>query len=209
MGPPPEPLCFWTRKEGRPVRPPGAGARPGRCLPGAGLHAPGCSDSRNVRSRAGKGPRLARPASWKRATRTSPAPRARPTQYCDVIGFNAYLPRVDARWDFLKRLDKPAIIGEYNFGALDRGMFYPGVLGASSQADRARMYQEYVRSVADHPDFVGCHFFKYGDEPLTARRDGENFNTGFVTVTDSVYPEMAAAAKAVHAEVYRRRASKR
>ena len=131
------------------------------------------------------------------------------TQYCDVIGFNAYLPRVDARWDFLKRLDKPAIIGEYNFGALDRGMFYPGVLGASSQADRARMYQEYVRSVADHPDFVGCHFFKYGDEPLTARRDGENFNTGFVTVTDSVYPEMAAAAKAVHAEVYRRRASKR
>ncbi len=130
-------------------------------------------------------------------------------QYCDVIGFNIYLPRVDARWDFLNRLDKPVIIGEFNFGALDRGMFYPGVLGASSQTDRARMYQEYVRSVVDHPAFVGCHFFKYGDEPLTGRGDGENFNTGFVTVTDSVYPEMVAAAKTVHAEVYRRRASKR
>jgi hypothetical protein len=128
---------------------------------------------------------------------------------CDVISFNVYLPRVDARWDFLKRLDKPAIIGEFNMGALDRGMFYPGVLGASSQTDRARMYQEYVRSVVDHPAFVGCHFFKYSDEPLTGRRDGENFNTGFVTVTDSVYPEMVAAAKKVHAEVYRRRASKR
>jgi len=129
-------------------------------------------------------------------------------QYCDVIGFNVYLPRVDARWDFLKRLDKPAIIGEFNMGALDRGMFYPGIVGASSQTDRARIYREYVRSVVDHPSFVGCHFFKYGDEPLTGRRDGENFNTGFVTVTDSIYPEMVAAAKTVHAEVYRRRASK-
>jgi len=81
-------------------------------------------------------------------------------------------------------------------------------VGASSQTDRARIYREYVRSVVDHPSFVGCHFFKYGDEPLTGRRDGENFNTGFVTVTDSVYPEMVAAAKTVHAEVYRRRASK-
>ncbi len=64
--------------------------------------------------------------------------------------------------------------------------------------------------MVDHPAFVGCHFFKYGDEPLTGRGDGENFNTGFVTVTDSVYPEMVAAAKTVHAEVYRRRrASKR
>jgi hypothetical protein len=128
-------------------------------------------------------------------------------QYCDVIGFNVYLPRIDSRWDFLKRLDKPAIIGEFNFGSLDRGMFYPGVVGASSQIDRGRMYQEYVRSVMDHPAFVGCHFFKYGDEPLTARRDGENFNTGFITVADSVYPEMVSAARAVHAEVYRRRAS--
>jgi len=130
-------------------------------------------------------------------------------RYCDVIGFNVYLPRVDARWDFLKRLDKPAIIGEFNMGALDRGMFYPGIVGASSQADRARIFQEYVRSVVDHSAFVGCHFFKYGDEPLTGRRDGENFNTGFVTVTDSVYPEMVAAARTVNAEVYRRRSSKR
>jgi hypothetical protein len=125
-------------------------------------------------------------------------------EYCDVISFNIYLPRLDARWDSLKRLGKPAIIGEFNMGALDRGMFYPGVVAARSQADRARMYQEYVRSVADHPAFVGCHWFKYGDEPLTGRGDGENFNTGFTTVTDSVYPEMVAAAKAVHAEIYRR-----
>jgi hypothetical protein len=126
-------------------------------------------------------------------------------QYCDVIGFNVYLPRIDARWDFLKRLDKPAIIGEFNFGAPDRGLFYPGVLAASNQTERARMFQEYVRSVVDNPDFVGCHWFQYIDEPTTGRDDGENINTGFVTITDTVYPEMVAAAKAVNAEVYRRR----
>jgi agarase len=46
------------------------------------------------------------------------------------------------------------------------------------------------------------------DEPLTGGADGgENTGTGFVTLTDTVYPEMVVAAKSVHAEVYRRRAS--
>jgi len=71
------------------------------------------------------------------------------------------------------------------------------------------MYQDYLRSVADHPSLVGCHFFKYNDEPLTGRPgDGENYNIGFTTVTDGLYPEMIAAAKAVHGEVYARRAGK-
>jgi hypothetical protein len=130
------------------------------------------------------------------------------TQYCDVISFNVYLPRVDANWDFLKRLDKPTIIGEFNISVPDRGVYPDIVVGASSQAERARMYQEFVRSIVDHPDFVGCHFWQYVDEPLTGGADGgENTGTGFVTLTDTVYPEMVVAAKSVHAEVYRRRAS--
>jgi hypothetical protein len=139
---------------------------------------------------------------------TTPEVEAVAARYCDVISFNVYLPRLDARWDFLKRLDKPAIIGEFNFGAPDRGMFYPGVLAAGNQAERARMYQEYVRSVAENPAFVGCHWFQYIDEPTTGRDDGENINTGFVTVTDTVYLEMVAAAKKVNSEVYRIRSRK-
>jgi agarase len=69
------------------------------------------------------------------------------------------------------------------------------------------MYQDYVTSVADHPQFVGSHFFKFVDEPLTGRpMDGENYNIGFVTVTDTVYPELLTAAKAAHSEVYTRHA---
>jgi hypothetical protein len=128
-------------------------------------------------------------------------------EFCDVISFNIYRPRLDpAQWTMLDGIDKPAIIGEFHMGALDRGMFHTGLVSTADQAARARMYADYVRSVADHPLFVGCHFFKYADEPLTGRpNDGENYNIGFTTVTDSVYPEMVAAAKAVHTEVYARR----
>ncbi len=64
---------------------------------------------------------------WEEFAWTTPEVEEAAAQYCDVISYNVYLPRVDARWDFLKRLDKPAIIGEFNMGALDRGMFYPGI----------------------------------------------------------------------------------
>jgi hypothetical protein len=139
---------------------------------------------------------------------TTPEVEEAATQYCDVISFNAYAPPLDARWDFLKRLDKPTIIGEYNVGAPGGGIWYPGAVAATSQTDRARMYQEWVRSAVDRPTLVGCHFFLYVDEPLAGGGFfDENLYSGFVTVTDSVYPEMVEAAKAVHAEVYRRRFS--
>jgi hypothetical protein len=68
-------------------------------------------------------------------------------------------------------------------------------------------YQEYVRSVVDHPLMVGCHYFKYADEPLTGRPgDGENYNIGVASVIDTPYPEFIEAARTVHAEAYDRRA---
>ena len=128
-------------------------------------------------------------------------------QYCDVLSFNVYLPGVDARWDFLKQLDRPTIIGEFNITVPDRGIYPDIVVGADSQPERTRKYQEFVRSVVDHPDFVGCHFWQYVDEPVTGEFGGENTGNGFVTLTDTPFPEMVEAAKAVHAEVYRRRSS--
>lgn len=128
-------------------------------------------------------------------------------EYCDVISFNIYAVNVDPkRYEMLIPLDKPAIIGEFHFGALDRGMFHTGLVSAASQNERAKMYQAYVRSVLDHPNFVGCHWFQYLDQPLTGRWfDGENYNIGFLTVTDTPYPEMVKAAREVHREAYNRR----
>lgn len=128
-------------------------------------------------------------------------------EYCDVVSFNIYQPHLDpGRASFYASLNKPCIIGEFHFGALDRGMFHTGLVSTTSQQERAATYIGYVRSVLDDPSFVGCHWFQYVDEPLTGRWfDGENYNIGFVTVTDTPYPEMVQAAKRVHGEAYVRR----
>ena len=140
----------------------------------------------------------------------TPEAVAAAAEYCDVLSFNIYRSHVDAKdWEFTKALNRPVIIGEFHFGALDRGMFHTGLVSTPNQQARAEMYRDYIRSVVDHPAFVGCAWFEYSDEPLTGRvYDGENYNIGFVDVTDSPYPEMVEAAKAVHAEAYQRRAGK-
>jgi len=128
-------------------------------------------------------------------------------EYCDVLSFNIYRPRVDAtQWSFLTELGKPVIVGEFHMGALDRGMFHTGLVKTHDQDKRAEMFTDYVNSVVDNPVFVGCHYFKYNDEPLTGRPgDGENYSIGFTTVVDGLYPEMIEAAKKVGGEMYTRR----
>lgn len=136
----------------------------------------------------------------------APAPVTRAcAEVCDVMSYNLYQTEI-AR-DRFREYDRPIIIGEFHFGALDRGMFHTGLVPTENQAERAACYARYVRSVIEHPRFVGCHWFQYVDEPNTGRcLDGENYNIGFVDVTDTPYPELVSAARAVHAEAYTRRA---
>lgn len=126
-------------------------------------------------------------------------------EVCDVVSYNVYQGRVLASdWDkWLKGIDKPALIGEFHFGALDRGLFRVGMQGASNQKQRAQFFEQYVADVIKNPHFVGCHWFSYYDEPLLGRPgDGENFNIGFVDVTDTPYPEMVAASRRALADPY-------
>lgn len=132
------------------------------------------------------------------------------SEACDVVSYNIYAPKLDEKqWSHVTQLNKPCIIGEFHFGSLDRGMFHPGLVSAPNQAARAAMYEDYVGSVLRHPAFVGCHWFQYADEPLTGRAwDGENYNIGMVSVTDTPYPEMIEAAKHIHRDGYLIRAGK-
>ncbi|MGO8789539.1 MAG: beta-galactosidase [Terriglobia bacterium] len=143
--------------------------------------------------------------AWKTPEAVNAAAR-----YADVVSFNIYRSHVDpAEWGFTTSLNKPCIIGEFHFGAVDRGMFHTGLVTTPNQQARAAMYKQYLESVEDNPAFVGCHWFQYYDEPLTGRSgDGENYNIGFVSVTDTPYPEMVEAAKAVQSELYSRRGGK-
>lgn len=131
-------------------------------------------------------------------------------KYADVVSFNIYKTHIDPKeYAWLGELGKPCIIGEFHFGATDRGMFHPGLVRVSNQEARAAQYEIYLKSVLDNPALVGCHWFQYADEPVAGRWfDGENYNIGFVNVADAPYPEMVAVARKIHASAYARRYGK-
>nr|AYV64447.1 agarase [Cloning vector pAgaL4] len=140
----------------------------------------------------------------------TPEVRRAAAKYADVVSYNYYKEGVsDKFWHFLEDLDRPSIIGEFHNGSLDSGLLNPGLIHASSQADRGKKFAEYMNSVIDNPYFVGAHWFQYIDSPLTGRAyDGENYNVGFVSVTDTPYQPLVDAVKEVNENLYQRRFGK-
>ncbi|WP_168563654.1 beta-agarase [Crateriforma spongiae] len=120
---------------------------------------------------------------------------------CDVIGFNRYAYSV-ADDSLPQGVDRPAIIGEFHFGALDRGLFHTGLRATENQDARARAYQDYLTGALRHPNYVGAHWFQYGDQAATGRGDGENYQIGFLDVCDSPYPEMVEASRQLSSQMY-------
>ncbi|GLT15337.1 beta-galactosidase [Vibrio algivorus] len=129
-------------------------------------------------------------------------------KYVDVMSYNLYAKDLESKgdWSRLEELDKPSIIGEFHFGALDSGLFHPGIVSADDQQGRADAYKHYMESIIANPYFIGAHWFQYMDSPVTGRAwDGENYNVGFVTVTDTPYKPLVEAAKEVNRSLYQRR----
>jgi hypothetical protein len=120
----------------------------------------------------------------------------------DVYSMNKY------RWappkDFIDRVyaiqNLPILIGEFHFGVPERGLA-PGLVQAMNQSERGVAYSYYVEHAAEHPAIIGTHWYQWVDQPATGRRDGENYNIGWIDVTDRPYPELVAAAKATHAKL--------
>ncbi len=122
--------------------------------------------------------------------------------YCDVVSFNLY-QRSLADFKLPPDVDVPLIIGEFHFGALDRGMFHTGLVPTANQAERAAAYKQYVKSCLQHPAFVGCHWFQWQDEPTTGRvYDEENYQIGLVDSLDTPYEETIRAVREVGYALY-------
>jgi hypothetical protein len=123
-------------------------------------------------------------------------------KFCDVVSYNVYRASV-ADFQFNGGADVPLLIGEFHFGALDRGLFHTGLVALPNQQARAETYKSYVRSALRHPQFVGCHWFQYFDEPTIGRTyDEENYQIGFVDVADTPYQETIEASRAVGYQLY-------
>lgn len=122
-------------------------------------------------------------------------------KYCDVVSFNKYQNSL-ADLKLPEGVDKPIIIGEFHFGALDRGMFHTGLVPTKNQLDRADHYRKYVESGLQHPNIIGTHWFQYADQATTGRFDGENYQIGFIDIVDTPYPELIEAARQIGDEMY-------
>jgi hypothetical protein len=113
----------------------------------------------------------------------------------DVFSINIY------GYDAVSKIKKvydltglPVIIGEFHFGTPGRGLA-PGLAQTRDQEERGVAYRYYVENAASHPALIGAHWFQWMDQPCTGRGDGENYNIGFLDVTDRPYKELVEAVK--------------
>lgn len=123
------------------------------------------------------------------------------TKFCDVVSYNRYAYSVQDT-KLPDGIDMPVVIGEFHFGALDRGLFHTGLRRTESQQDRADKYADYVHSALRNPYIVGTHWFQYLDQATTGRGDGENYQIGFVDICDRPYPQIVQAARDIGHSMY-------
>jgi hypothetical protein len=122
-------------------------------------------------------------------------------KFCDVVSYNRYSYSVEEHRP-PDGIDKPTIIGEFHFGALDRGMFHTGLKKTANQQDRADKYKSYVQGALRNPCIVGTHWFQYKDQATTGRGDGENYQIGFIDICDTPYPEIVRVSREVGYNLY-------
>lgn len=121
----------------------------------------------------------------------------------DVFSLNFY--RFQPSSELIQHLHQltglPLMIGEFHFGAVDRG-YAPALVMVKDQKERGVAYRYYMERAAAMPELVGAHYFQFVDQPVTGRFDGENYNFGFVTQLDIPYSEMVASARITHSRIY-------
>lgn len=123
---------------------------------------------------------------------------------CDVISYNLY-------WRDLRGLrlpegvDRPVMIGEFDFVALDRGHFDLGIQYVPTQARRAVGYERYVQSGLVDDAVVGTHWYQYFDMPATGVPNGTGMQSGFLDIVDTPYPEIIEASRRMAARLYTER----
>jgi len=122
-------------------------------------------------------------------------------KYTDVVSFNQYRFSLD-EFHWPAGIDRPVIVGEFHFGALDRGQLHTGLRMVVNQDQRADAYRHFVTSALLNPLIVGAHWFQLYDEPTTGRGDGENYQIGFLDICDQPYAETIAASRDVGCRLY-------
>ena len=132
---------------------------------------------------------------------TRPEIAAIAAKYCDVMSYNVYV-RDPKGFRNPGGVDLPVIVGEYHFGALDRGLLSGGCRYADSQRHRGESLLRYMKGALANPFIVGAHWHQFSDEPVSGRFDGENLQLGLTDICDTPYAETVKAARKVTYGLY-------
>ncbi|TVR61843.1 MAG: beta-galactosidase, partial [Spirochaetaceae bacterium] len=121
----------------------------------------------------------------------------------DVFSINCYQMDPTDHIDAVgKAVGLPIMIGEYHFGALDRGLVANALRGVATQKDRGIGYRYYLERAAANPYCVGAHYFTVADEATLGRYDGENWNIGVEDVCRRPYREFLDGIIETHKNLY-------
>ncbi len=116
----------------------------------------------------------------------------------DVCSINVYEYEPTKQLERAYRLcGRPLMITEFHIGVPENGLG-SGLVQAENQTERGVAYRYFVEQGVSLPYCLGDHWFAWRDEPVLGRNDGENYNIGFVDVTDRPYPELIDAVKATN-----------
>ena len=129
-------------------------------------------------------------------------------QHVDVFSANAYEARIRPR-EVPVEVDIPILVGEFHFGAANRGVPSPGLSAVWDQRQRGLAFTQYLASALADPRFVGVHWFQWIDQSAAGRWDRENHQIGFVDVTGRAYPEFVDAVSRATESMYSARSSNR
>lgn len=94
------------------------------------------------------------------------------------------------------------MIGEFHFGATDRGLPATGIQGALKQEERGKAYCYYLEQGLTRPELIGIHYFQWLDQPVFGCLDGENYNIGFMDICNRPYKKLTEAAMKSHSKIY-------
>lgn len=131
-------------------------------------------------------------------------------KHVDALSINCYKKKLPESFAVLsKKINKPIIIGEWHFGAVDAGL--PGMANqmVCTQKERGDAFRIYNEWAAAQWYCIGSHYFRCYDNPTMGRGDGENYNIGFFNVCCHPYEEIVAAAQETHHVLYEVAAGKR
>ncbi len=131
----------------------------------------------------------------------NPIVTAAASRHCDVLSVNVYEHSLEG-YSVKMEVDRPWLISEFHFGMRDHGNLGVGLTWAADARNQADLVEAYFSDALRHPNFVGAHWFAWGDQGVTGRKDGENFGVGLVTIVDRPVKTLTGAMHQVSRDLY-------